>query len=222
MIFDRRFTAAVARNEGNRFPATFAVIIKWQNGEYGGFYSALIAAICHADPGNAALLSIPYPVEVAAVKGYQNGDLCQRLEAAQADWLAENPAPLARVKGRTVRPCRACDKVVMFLHQIGKADAKPNPIDTEPHAGGNIVPDQDQLTYRFASPEEMADPAVPKSLADKKTVATHNHTVCGRTQFISRKRKTRLIPNLPAGEGMVEPCPKCEYIYNTGGQNAKR
>ena len=49
--------------------------------------------------------------------------------------------------------CRSCGAEIVWLkhHETGKA----NPIDREPHANGNIVPNFSQGIYRMATGNEL-------------------------------------------------------------------
>ena len=54
--------------------------------------------------------------------------------------------------------CRPCNKPLLwlrlFVKETGITSEKPNPIDSEPNAKGNLVLDRERGIYRFATDEE--------------------------------------------------------------------
>lgn len=64
-------------------------VIKWQYGLFGGFYSALFGAITRADEQNLHNLSLGFPDEVGGYLEWARGDLSERLQAANDEYMAK-------------------------------------------------------------------------------------------------------------------------------------
>ena len=58
------------------------LVLKWQFGLYGSFYTALWQAMTLADPENLLRLEKGFPEQVAALKEWRYGTMAARLQLA--------------------------------------------------------------------------------------------------------------------------------------------